>query len=80
MLKDETPVPTQSVSPLLPDNDRIGLSIGASMNLSEKTRIDIGFQHLMFDDRSTEGLDGDNFNGSYKNGAELLGFTLVHRF
>lgn len=79
-LQDKTPVPTASVSPLLPDNDRTGLSVGASMNLSEKTRLDVGYQHLMFKERSTNGLDGDNFNGSYKNGAELLGFTLVHRF
>ncbi len=79
-LYDETPVPTESVSPLLPDADRKGLSIGVSWSLTGNTRLDIGFLHLMFPERSTDGLDADNFNGTYSNQGELLGFTLSHRF
>jgi long-chain fatty acid transport protein len=79
-LYDETPVPTESVSPLLPDADRRGLSVGIAWALTAATRLDIGYLHLMFPERSTKGLDGDNFNGRYQNQAELLGFTLVHRF
>jgi long-chain fatty acid transport protein len=80
LLYDESPVPVGSVSPLLPDANRKGISIGFSKSFSAKTRLDVGFLHLIFDERSTEGMDGDNFNGTYQNRAELLGFTLVHRF
>lgn len=79
-LYDESPVPTETVSPILPDAKRTGISIGFSKNLSPNTRFDVGFLHLIFPERSTEGRDGDNFNGKYSNGAELLGFSLVHRF
>lgn len=79
-LYDESPVPTESVSPILPDADRRGISAGFSWQLTTATRLDVGFLHLMFPDRSTKGLDADNFNGTYSNQGELLGFTLVHRF
>lgn len=79
-LYDETPVPTESVSPLLPDADRIGLSIGFSKQLNERMRLDVGYLHLDFPRRSTEGKDHDNFNGTYENQAELLGFTVVYKF
>jgi long-chain fatty acid transport protein len=79
-LYDKTPVPTESVSPLLPDADRKGISAGISWAFTGKARLDIGYLHLMFPERSTEGKDPDNFNGTYKNSAELLGFTLVYSF
>jgi long-chain fatty acid transport protein len=79
-LYDQSPVPTETVSPILPDADRTGLSAGFSWSLSASTRLDVGYLHLMFKDRSTEGLDADNFNGTYSNQGELLGFTLVFRF
>ncbi len=79
-LYDETPVPTAAVSPLLPDANRWGISLGFSWGLSENMRLDAGYLHLVFDKRSTEGEDHDNFNGTYKNRAELLGFTLVYAF
>lgn len=79
-LYDESPVPTESVSPLLPDADRIGLSVGVSKQLSEKMRLDVGYMHLVFPRRSTHGKDHDNFNGRYENQAELLGFTVVYKF
>jgi long-chain fatty acid transport protein len=77
---DKTPVPTASVSPLLPDADRKGVSLGASVALSAKTRLDISYFYLKFSDRSTEGGDPDGYNGAYQTSANLFGFTLVHRF
>jgi hypothetical protein len=67
-------------SPLLPDADRKGISLGASIALSAKTRLDISYLYLRFSDRSTEGGDPDGYNGTYKTTANLLGFTLVHTF
>ena len=77
VLKDPTPVPTASVSPLLPDADRMGYSAGISWNLSPKVRADVAYLYLPFDERSTEGQDHDNYNGTYKTTANLLGFSLV---
>ncbi len=83
LLHDKTPVPTESVSPLLPDADRKGASIGVSIGLSPKTRLDVSYMYLPFKDRSTtEGLihNFDNYEGDYKTTANLFGFTVVHQF
>ena len=79
-LFDESPMPTYIVSPLLPDADRTGISVGASYKLSDKISVAVGFLHLMFEERSTEGQNIDNFNGTYKQSAELLGVSMGYRF
>jgi long-chain fatty acid transport protein len=79
-LYDMTPVPTESVSPLLPDANRWGASAGFSYNITEKVRFDLGYLLLRFEDRSTRGLDADNFNAQYHTTANLLGVTLHYKF
>ena len=79
-LYDKSPVPTISVSPLLPDADRKGASIGASISLTPKTRLDVSYLYLKFSDRGTQGMNFDNYEGTYKTTANLFGFTVVHRF
>ncbi len=79
LLYDETPVPTGSVSPLLPDSTRRGISAGFSWMVGPRTQFDVGYLHLPFGKRSTQGQDQDNFNGNYNTRAELLGFTLTFR-
>ncbi len=79
VLWDESPVPTASVSPLLPDSNRVGFTVGTSYSFSPNLQLDVSFMHLNAKDRSTYGHDYDNFNGLYKTRAELLGFTLVYR-
>ena len=80
LLFDKSPVPVESVAPLLPDADRKGISIGTTFALSPKTDLQIGYLYLRFSDRSTEGINPDGYEGTYKTTANLLGFTLVHRF
>lgn len=79
-LRDQTPVPVQTVTPMLPDSSRDGISIGFSYKLSEKMSVDVGFLHLMFDERSTKGVNPDGFDGTYKQTAELLGVSMGYRF
>jgi long-chain fatty acid transport protein len=79
-LYDMTPVPTESVSPLLPDAHRWGASAGFSYDMTEKIRVDLGYLYLRFEDRSTNGLDPDNFNAQYATTANLLGVTLHYKF
>jgi long-chain fatty acid transport protein len=76
---DETPTPPESVSPLLPDADRNGLALGFSYNLSS-WNFDVAYWHLFFKQRSTEGINRDNYNGTYANGANLLAISVGKRF
>ncbi len=78
---DKTPVPTESVSPLLPDNNRHGLSLGGSWkSASERVRVDVGVWYLFLAKRSTEGLSRDGYDGSYDNSAFTLGASFGYRF
>ncbi|WP_038047222.1 OmpP1/FadL family transporter [Thermoanaerobaculum aquaticum] len=79
-LRDRTPMPTHIVSPLLPDADRNGYSIGFSWQVNPKMRVDGSFLHLPFDNRSTQGQSIDNFNGTYRTRAELFGMSVVYSF
>jgi long-chain fatty acid transport protein len=76
---DQTPVPVESVSPLLPDQDRHGLALGGSW-VRERWRVDAGLWYLFLSPRSTEGRNRDDYNGSYDNSALTLGISLGHRF
>lgn len=78
---DKTPVPTESVSPLLPDNDRNGLSLGGSWTSPNgRVRFDVGAWYLFLAKRSTEGRSRDGYNGSYDNFAFTLGASFGYRF
>ena len=79
-LYDETPEPVEAFGPLLPDANRWGASAGFSYDITEKVRFDLGYLLLRFEDRSTNGLDPDNFNAQYHTTANLLGVTLHYKF
>ncbi|HYH08400.1 MAG TPA: outer membrane protein transport protein [Thermoanaerobaculia bacterium] len=79
LLYDENPQPTESVSPLLPDSDRIGASIGAGWHSGHLT-IDTSLLVLHFKDRSTQGLNDEGFNGVYETDALLWSVNLGYRF
>lgn len=79
-LDDPTPVPTASVSPLLPDADRKGYSVGFAWDMNDKMQVQSSFLYLPFDKRSTNGQDHDNYNGTYDTKAYLWGMSLVYTF
>lgn len=76
---DQTPQPIQSVSPLLPDNDRHDLSIGLGYSLNN-WQFDAGYMLVDFGERSTVedgvGKNHDGFNGTYATIAHLLFFSI----
>lgn len=76
---DENPQPTERVSPLLPDADRIGITLGAGLNHGPFI-IDGGLMVLHFLDRSTEGRNAEQFNGEYETDALLWGVNVGYRF
>lgn len=73
---DETPQPEASVSALLPDANRNGVTIGYGYTGS--LNYDVAFMYLKFDDRTRneDFADGDVFHGTFKTTAYLLGLTL----
>jgi len=80
---DQTPQPIQSVSPLLPDNDRHDFSIGLGYTLN-KWQFDAGYMLVDFGERSTvengEGKNHDGFDGTYASIAHLLFISVGFHF
>ncbi len=72
---DESPQPAETVSPLLPDADRNGITVGWG-HQGSRFNTDISLMYLPFDESTTEGRNLDNFDGTYDTTAWLLGTTL----
>ena len=72
---DETPQPEEGISPLLPDANRNGFTIGYGTG-----RFDLALMYLLFDERSRgrnrPGDDLSTFFGTYNTTAILLGATV----
>ena len=77
-IRDETPQPVHSVSPMLPDNDRNDYSFGVGYTM-DNMQFDVGYMLVDFGQRSTvEDGVGQNeygFNGEYSSIAHLLFFS-----
>ncbi len=78
-LEDETGQPVEAMSPLLADGDRFGYSLGLSYH-TPRFRLDLGYEHVMSDPRSTEGGSWEGYNGTYDSDAHLAGATLTFKF
>lgn len=76
---DQNPQPTVGVGPLLPDSDRIGATFGLGYHAGPFI-VDVGDMVLHFKKRSTQGISGDNFNGTYKTDANLISFNVGYKF
>jgi long-chain fatty acid transport protein len=76
---DENPQPVEAVSPLLPDADRIGVTLGTGWHHGPFIA-DWSVMVLHFKDRSTEGRNEEGFDGRYETDAVLWSFNLGYRF
>lgn len=76
---DQTPEPDGDVGPLLPDANRRGYSVGFSWKIMKRTWLDFSNLFLTFSERSVTTND-DNFNGRYKNTANLTVLNLRTNF
>lgn len=71
---DESPQPEKHVSPLLPDNNRNGITLGYGHRFSTTT-LDLALMYLPFDEREVD-ESASRYYGTYNTTAWLLGFTL----
>lgn len=75
---DETPQPEEAVSPLLPDSDRTGFTLGYGYNPAGGLGFDVALMYLDFDERTrARSFPGEGpFFGTYNTTAWLLGLTV----
>ena len=76
---DHSPVPPESVTPLLPDANRHGVTVGAGWTLDRWT-IDAYNLFLFVENRSTEGKERDGYNGTYKTYVNSLGAAVTYHW
>src|SRR5260370_1159750 len=74
VLYDKNPQPTEGVGPLLPDADRLGATFGVGYHHGTLV-LDATEFALHFKRRSTDGINLDAFNGTYRTDANLLTIT-----
>ena len=76
---DQSPAPAASISPLLPDADRNGFALGGTWKTG-RFHADAAMWVLLSPARSTQGVNRDDFNGTYKSHAVTLGIFLGYSF
>lgn len=74
---DENPIPDETLGPLLPDANRNGFSVGYGRQ-GNRLKTDVALMYLPFDTRTIDSsvAQVDNFYGTYKKTAWLLGMTV----
>lgn len=88
LLRDQNPVPTETLRPTIPDADRTGYTLGYGFN-GKKFQVDAYWMHLTFDDRNSSGIfttppagspnDGV-IDGTYRSSVDLFGLTAGLKF
>lgn len=76
---DKSPVPDKSVSVLLPDANRNDYSFGFGYKVGDMT-IDAAYMLVDFDERSTNGVSTDEYNGTYKSIVNIFGLSVGYSF
>jgi len=76
---DQSPAPPESVTPVLPDANRHGATVGAGWKRGAWT-LDVYNLFLFVEKRSTEGRERDGYDGVYKTYVNSLGATLALRW
>jgi long-chain fatty acid transport protein len=79
---DQAAAPASSVTPLLPDANRHGITLGLGWTLGAKKAwaLDVYNLALIVEKRSTEGKNRDDFNGIYKSYVNASGLSLAYHW
>jgi long-chain fatty acid transport protein len=76
---DHSPAPSESVTPLLPDANRHGITVGAGVTRGKWT-IDAYNLFLFVENRSTDGKERNDYNGTYKTYVNALGAAVAYHW
>jgi len=77
---DYSPVPDETLSPMLPDADRIFLNAGASWMFDARWGVDLGYTWASFADRDVRTVKVNPFPAAYTGAAHLLAMNLRAAF
>lgn len=79
---DQEAAPIESVTPLLPDAPRHGVTLGLGWTLGAKKQwtLDAYNLALFLENRSTEGKERDGYNGTYKAYVNGTGLSLAYHW
>ena len=69
ILRSMSDQPTETLSPSLTDGNSWAFSLGAGYNVTPSLRVDLGWQHAIFDDVTASGME--TFPGTYKTMVDL---------
>ena len=70
----ESPIPDETMAPILPDADRHVLSLGLGYTFKGHT-LDLAYAYSIYDDRDVVNNQHPGFNGTYKIDSNLVGLT-----
>jgi long-subunit fatty acid transport protein len=76
---EQKAAPTESVSPILPDAARNGVTLGFGKSWGP-WHLDLYNLFLFVDQRSTEGVNRDGFDGEYKTYVNSAGFNVAYHW
>ena len=79
---EQEAAPSKSVSPILPDAARHGVTLGLGVGFGPDRRwvLDLYDLALFLERRDTAGVNSDNFNGEYKTFTNALGFNVGYHW
>jgi long-chain fatty acid transport protein len=77
ILRSMSDQPTDTVSPSLTDGNSWAFSLGAGYNVTPSLRVDLGWQHAIFDDVTASGSEA--FPGTYKTMVDLVSLGINWR-
>jgi long-chain fatty acid transport protein len=79
---DQAAAPTESLSPTLPDADRHGVTLGLGMAFGADKRLGLDLYQLALfvQNRKTDGVNRDGYEGEYKSFASATGLSLSYRW
>ncbi len=80
---DNTPVDSSVTrTPRLPDNDRITIGAGTSINISQKFSVDLAYNHVFFKDANISNPDnaGHVLIGKFDTHADIFSLGATYHF
>lgn len=78
---DTNPAKASLLETRIPDSDRIGITIGATYNVSENMTIDLSFAREQFLDRTVKGnVNSDILNGKYRTYVNMPAIGFGYKF